>query len=692
MRPILLFFLLLLGPALSAQTFTPTSDGLYAVFTVSLRQSNQQFATKEFAVQLHYQEAPITVANFVGLAEGTYDWFDFDAFTIRSNTPYFNGSQFHRIVENFIIQAGTPKGELGDGPGWTIPDEIVPELKHEGGGVLSMANSSASGNLNSGGSQFFITMVPFPGEERHLATLDGRHAVFGQVVEGLSVAQEIGRVPLVGSAPHPDWPVTIESVAILRRGASAQAFTPTDYWQPPTFRGGNLQTAITQNDHDDDPATAPLRYLEWSFFRERNNHYYIQDSNDLAEWRMAHNMQRAVSTLDLVVNRDIRADIVADNRHFYRMVELDYPPLPELPFQGTAGTNLTLRLNPADVDPDSVIYLPESLRFSLLDNFRGFWELERSDSDAIKPIGMIESYQWWNLGSRFQVSLNLNGFTSLQAYLTPTSASSGAAYVHYLSSRPEGVNVTGSYTLSPENEARTPLDMDGLKLTFTLEDTDLQGETFTTDFTVDFWDQLEGQDADDDPLYEGGWHVTASSSDFINVGWLLYHWFEEDGKVQLLLDFDNITDIHVQMDAPVANSGTATAYFSTGSRIDTVSYTKGIGDNRPSIIDKNLTRLTLNITIDTEISNKLVVDFWDNSQGSYQSTRTDQEVPINGNLNFYQWFESNQETRLELVFDGGIRDRRVFLTPATGAAKVQILDTGAVYNATYTSGAGDPRP
>ncbi len=550
---------------------TPTPDGIYAVFNVSLRQSNREFASKEFAARLYDEEAPVTVANFVGLAEGTYDWYDFQEQILRNNTPFFDGTEFHRIIKDFIIQAGSPDGTSSGGPGWTIPDEIVPELKHEGGGVLSMVNSSAQGNLNSGGSQFFITMVPFPGQEGQLSGLDGTHAIFGQIVEGMNVAQEIGLVPLLGSGPHPDWPVTIESVKIIRQGASAQAFVPTDYWQPPTFRGGNLEARFTVEDRDDNPVTGRTPVLEWTFLRDRDNHYYIEDSNDLENWRITHYFQRAVALQDLPIRRDIRSDTAFDGRHFYRMLELVYPPLPEPPLQGTSGTNLTLQLNQVEVDPERVPFLPESLSFTLLSNHQGYWELKRSDNDDMRPIGEINSCQWWNLADKHQVTLNLDGFTGLQVYLTPTSANSGNAYVHYQAPRPEGVNISGTYTLRSENEGRARLDKNALKLTFNIADTNLQGDTVTTVFEIDFWDQLQNQEPNADIRYEGGWKVTSSNSEFVDVGRLLYHWFEADGKIQLLLDFDIISDIHLQLDHPLAASGTADAYFRSGARIETVN-------------------------------------------------------------------------------------------------------------------------
>ena len=133
----------------------------------------------EFVIRLFEQEAPKTVANFVGLAEGTIEWTH-PGTGQKQKTPFYDGIVFHRVIDGFVIQGGDPLGKGYGGPGYKFEDEFHPSLRHARAGMLSMANAGP----NTNGSQFFITHVPTP-------WLDGKHSVFGQVVQGQDIVNAI---------------------------------------------------------------------------------------------------------------------------------------------------------------------------------------------------------------------------------------------------------------------------------------------------------------------------------------------------------------------------------------------------------------------------------------------------------------------------------------------------------------------
>ena len=159
----------------------------------------------KFSVRLFDKEAPRTVENFVGLAEGTKEWRH-PGTGERKKAPFYDGIVFHRVINGFMIQGGDPLGQGTGGPGYNFADEFHPSLRHNRSGILSMANAGP----NTNGSQFFITLGPTP-------HLDNRHSVFGEVVEGLDVVKRIGAVP-TGRQDRPVTPVVISHVTIERVG------------------------------------------------------------------------------------------------------------------------------------------------------------------------------------------------------------------------------------------------------------------------------------------------------------------------------------------------------------------------------------------------------------------------------------------------------------------------------------------
>ncbi len=162
-------------------------DGLYAKFNTS---------KGSILVNLEFEKTPGTVGNFVALAEG-----NLENSAKPQGTPYYDGLKFHRVIPDFMIQGGCPQGTGTGNPGYKFDDEIHPDLKHDGPGVLSMANAGPGTN----GSQFFIT---------HIATdwLDGKHTVFGKVVEGQDVVDTVAQGDV------------IESLEIVKVGDVAESF------------------------------------------------------------------------------------------------------------------------------------------------------------------------------------------------------------------------------------------------------------------------------------------------------------------------------------------------------------------------------------------------------------------------------------------------------------------------------------
>ena len=168
--------------------YSDLSDGLYADLETS---------KGNIILELYYEQAPTTVSNFVALAEGNHPVVDDQ----HEGKRYYDGLKFHRVIENFMIQGGDPTGTGSGGPGYQFDDEFNEELKHDGPGILSMANAGPGTN----GSQFFITHVETP-------WLDGKHSIFGKVNSGQDVVDEIEQDDI------------IKKVKVIRIGEAAKSF------------------------------------------------------------------------------------------------------------------------------------------------------------------------------------------------------------------------------------------------------------------------------------------------------------------------------------------------------------------------------------------------------------------------------------------------------------------------------------
>ncbi len=158
----------------------------------------------DLIVELYWEKAPKTVANFVGLTEGTKEWTD-PKTQEKVKRPLYQGTIFHRVIPNFMIQGGDPLGNGTGGPGYNFSDEFDPSLRHNAVGIMSMANAGP----NTNGSQFFITEGPTP-------HLDNRHSVFGKVIENIDLVSKIARVARDRN-DRPVENVTINEIVISRQ-------------------------------------------------------------------------------------------------------------------------------------------------------------------------------------------------------------------------------------------------------------------------------------------------------------------------------------------------------------------------------------------------------------------------------------------------------------------------------------------
>jgi len=201
MKKLSLLFLFTLAMASCQTKYPDLENGVYAEIVTN---------KGTIVAKLYENKTPLTVANFVSLAEGTNEMVD----STYKGKKFYDGLIFHRVIKDFMIQGGDPKGTGSGSPGYKFPDEFDPELTHSGKGVLSMANAGPGTN----GSQFFITLKETP-------HLNNKHTVFGEVVMGQEVVDTIGEVEVTSGNNRPVDPITMQEVNIIRKGAEVPSFS-----------------------------------------------------------------------------------------------------------------------------------------------------------------------------------------------------------------------------------------------------------------------------------------------------------------------------------------------------------------------------------------------------------------------------------------------------------------------------------
>ena len=198
--------MLLISATACKQKYPDLGEGLFAEFVTS---------KDTMVVKLFYNKAPLTVSSFVGLSEGTHPML----VDSLKGKPYYNGTVFHRVINNFMIQGGDPSATGSGSPGFKFGDEFDNSLTHDKAGILSMANSGPATN----GSQFFITDAPTP-------HLNNKHSVFGEVVKGLDIVDAISNVDVSPGSNKPLEDIIILELNIIRQGMAAKQFDATKTW------------------------------------------------------------------------------------------------------------------------------------------------------------------------------------------------------------------------------------------------------------------------------------------------------------------------------------------------------------------------------------------------------------------------------------------------------------------------------
>ncbi|MGE9296195.1 MAG: peptidylprolyl isomerase [Puniceicoccales bacterium] len=402
MRSLILSLLAYLFLAGSLTAFEPTEDGLYAVFDTSMG---------EFTAELFFEDTPQTVANIVGLAEGSQSWTNLETGKIQHNDPFYDGIIFHRVIADFIIQTGSPNQQGTDGPGYDFFDEIIPNnpiFSHDRAGVLSMANN---GQGNTNGSQFFVTLDPTP-------HLDGKHTVFGQVIDGMDVVEAIGNVPTDGN-DRPLEDVVINSLTIVREGAAAIAFNANDHGLP-TLATPNPPLEIT-NDAGEINLVADLN---------RDTYYSFFVSDELESWIYIGPITRQATDFgpSPLFNPPV-SNLDPTGQRFWQGVQASYPSLPDM-------TGYSIDVTPTE---------PNTASFDILltANYSGTIDIDDSGSP-----NTILNYQWYQYGDYINLTIFAQGLVKLQFYF-PVDGGEGLLWIGPSQTSSSRIQTGLQFTITP---------------------------------------------------------------------------------------------------------------------------------------------------------------------------------------------------------------------------------------------------
>lgn len=289
---------------LAANSQAQYTNGIYAEFNTSMG---------SFTCRLDYVLAPKACANFIGLATGQRAWLDLPS-GVTKTTPFYNGTTFHRVIAGFMNQGGSRNALGTDGPGYTFVDEFSPTLRHDGFGVLSMANSGPDSN----GSQYFITVSAQP-------QLDDVHSVFGRLYGGSNVVYAINHVA-TDANDKPLTNVTVDSVVIRRIGAEALGF---DITAQGLALVTNLNCSLSRAGTN----------VSLSFSNRLYAYNRFYSSTNLLNW--------TGGSLGIEVAPGFSNSLLRNAslpREFFRMVQVQYPPNLYVP-RNVSGRTLTLNLS-----------------------------------------------------------------------------------------------------------------------------------------------------------------------------------------------------------------------------------------------------------------------------------------------------------------------------------------------------------